>query len=72
MRLMIQWMKASEVARELAVSTSYAYKLIHQLNNELNQKGYLTIPGRISRQYLYERLYGGKQKEASEHARLQG
>ena len=43
-----------------------------QLNNELNQKGYLTIPGRISRQYLYERLYGGKQKEASEHARLQG
>lgn len=51
MRLMMQWMKASEVARELAVSTSYAYKLIHQLNNELNQKGYLTIPGRISRQY---------------------
>ena len=50
MRLMMQWMKASEVARELAVSTSYAYKLIHQLNNELNQKGYLTIPGRISRQ----------------------
>lgn len=48
------------------------YKLIHQLNKELNQKGYLTIPGRISRQYLYERLYGGKQKEASEHARLQG
>ena len=38
---MMQWMKASEVARELAVSTSYAYKLIHQLNNELNQKGYL-------------------------------
>ena len=72
MRLMMQWMKASEVARELAVSTSYAYKLIHQLNNELNQKGYLTIPGRIGRQYLYERLYGGKQKEASEHARLQG
>ena len=72
MRLMMQWMKASEVARELAVSTSYAYKLIHQLNNELNQKGYLTIPGQISRQYLYERLYGGKQKEASEHARLQG
>lgn len=49
--MMMQWMKASEVARELAVSTSYAYKLIHQLNNELNQKGYLTIPGRISRQY---------------------
>ena len=70
--MMMQWMKASEVARELAVSTSYAYKLIHQLNNELNQKGYLTIPGRICRQYLYERLYGGKQKEASEHARLQG
>ena len=70
--MMMQWMKASEVARELAVSTSYAYKLIHQLNNELESERIPHHSRPDSRQYLYERLYGGKQKEASEHARLQG
>ena len=32
---MIGFMRASEVAKELSVSTSYAYKLIQQLNAEL-------------------------------------
>ena len=56
---MMELMRASEVAKELSVSTSYAYKLIRQLNDELKEKKYLTIPGRISRKYLYERLYAG-------------
>ena len=46
---MMELMRASEVAKELSVSTSYAYKLIRQLNDELKEKKYLTIPGRISR-----------------------
>ena len=49
---MMELMRASEVAKELSVSTSYAYKLIRQLNDELKEKKYLTIPGRISRKYL--------------------
>ena len=36
-------MRASEVAKELDVSLSYAYKLIKQLNEELRQKGYFFI-----------------------------
>ncbi len=69
---MNRFMRASEVAKELSVSTSYAYKLIQQLNAELKEKGYITIPGRINHQYFHERLYGGKQKEAQVDARLQG
>ena len=67
---MMELMRASEVAKELSVSTSYAYKLIRQLNDELKEKKYLTIPGRISRKYLYERLYCAEPKEVQHDARL--
>ena len=51
---------AEEVAQELSVSKPYAYKLIRQLN----EKGFITIAGRVNRQYFYERLYGaGKEDE---------
>ena len=52
-----QFMRADEVAKELGISSSYAYKLIRQLNQELKERGFLTISGRISRDYLRERLY---------------
>lgn len=55
---------AEEVAQELSVSKPYAYKLIRQLNEELKEKGFITISGRVKRQYFYERLYGaGKEDE---------
>ncbi len=54
-----QFMRAEEVANELEVSKSYAYKLIQQLNAELREKGYITIAGRVNRQYYRERLYEG-------------
>ena len=52
-----QFMKADEVAKELGISRSFAYKLIRQLNQELKERGFLTISGRINRDYLRERLY---------------
>lgn len=55
------FMRADDVARELGVSKSYAYKLIQRLNAELRQQGYITISGRVSRQFFEEKLcYGGK------------
>ncbi len=69
---MVRFMRASEVTKELSVSNSYAYKLIQQLNAELKEKGYITIPGRINHEYFRERLYDGKQKEAQHDAHLQG
>ena len=49
---------AEEVAQELSVSKPYAYKLIKRLNDELKEKGFITISGRVNRQYFNERLYG--------------
>ena len=56
-RMANQFMRADEVAKELGISRSYAYKLIRQLNQELKERGFLTITVRINRDYLKERLY---------------
>ena len=56
-RMANQFMRADEVAKELGISRSFAYKLIRQLNQELKERGFLTIAGRINRDYLKERLY---------------
>lgn len=59
-----RFIRADDVAHELNVSKSYAYKLIRKLNEELKAKGFITIAGRVNRQYFYERFYGsGKEKE---------
>ena len=46
------FMRVSEVAEELGVSESYAYKLIQKLNKELKATGCLTLPGRIDRKFF--------------------
>lgn len=46
-------MKVDEVAQELGVSKSYAYKIVQRLNAELKEKGILTISGRVNRKYLW-------------------
>ncbi|WP_104803279.1 MerR family transcriptional regulator [Blautia marasmi] len=51
---------ASEVAEELGVSKPFAYKLVKQMNEELDQQGFITIAGRVSRSYFQEKIYGMK------------
>ena len=59
-----RFIRADDVAQELNVSKPYAYKLIRKLNEELKAKGFITIAGRVNRQYFYERLYGaGKENK---------
>ena len=58
-----KFIRAGEVAQALSVSKPYAYKLIRQLNEELKEKGFITIAGRVNRQYFYERLYGAGKEE---------
>lgn len=60
-----KFIRVDEVAKELNVSTSYAYKLIRQLNNELKAKGFVVIAGRVNRQYFNERLYGAERSNAN-------
>ena len=52
------FMKVSEVAKELGVSESYAYKLVRKLNKELAETGCIVIAGRIDRKSFHEKLYG--------------
>ena len=52
------FIKADEVAAELGISKSLAYRMIHQWNEELKKKGYTTVIGRVSRQYYHEKVYG--------------
>jgi predicted transcriptional regulator len=59
------FMRAEEVAEELGVSKSYAYKIVRDLNKELKEKGYLTISGRVNRKYFMKKFcYGGTEMEA--------
>ena len=47
-----------DVMAVLAVSESKAYSIIKQLNRELAAKGYITVPGKVSRAYFEEKCYG--------------
>ena len=49
---------AERVAKDFGVSRAKAYNMVRQLNEELKEQGYLTVPGRVSKQYYLERTYG--------------
>ena len=55
--------RVQEVAEELQVSVPYAYKIIKKLNDELKEKGFMTISGRVNRDYFYQRFFGKQEKE---------
>ena len=60
------FMRVDDVAEELRVSKSYAYKLVRKLNAELKSMGYLIIAGRVSRNYFMEKVcFGEHEKKES-------
>ncbi len=50
-----------ELANELGVSKSFAYKIVRQLNDELKAKGYMIVSGKVSRVFYEEKFYGFKE-----------
>ena len=52
-----KFIRVDDVAKELDISKPHAYKIIRMLNDELQAKGFITIAGRVNRQYFNERLY---------------
>ena len=58
-----RFITAKDVVEELGVSTSYVYKLLRELNAERAADGFVTIKGRVSRQYFDERIYGTTDKK---------
>lgn len=57
------FMRVDDVAKELGVSKSYAYKIVQRLNSELQKMGYITISGRVSRTYFLKKLCYTKKEE---------
>lgn len=53
-----QIMKVRDVMAVLEVSESKAYGVIRQLNGELSERGFITIPGKIPTAYFEEKVYG--------------
>lgn len=49
---------AEEVAEELGISKSHAYKILREFNKELETEGYLIISGKIPRAFLEKKIYG--------------
>ncbi|MDY3015490.1 MAG: DNA-binding protein [Evtepia sp.] len=58
------FMRVEEVAETLGISKSYAYKIVQKLNAELKDKGFLTIAGRVNKQYFMEKTcYGAAESK---------
>ena len=53
-----QLYNAHDVMNILCVSESKAYKIIKQLNNELEQDNFLTVRGKVPIAYLQKRFFG--------------
>ena len=50
---------AGEVAQDLGVSKPFAYKLVRQMNEELEAKGFITIAGRVAENTMKKVLWYG-------------
>ena len=60
------FMRVEDVAKELGISKSYAYKIVQKPNADLRAKGFLTISGRINRKYFLEKFcYGEAERKNS-------
>lgn len=55
------FMTVEEVAEELKVSKSYAYKVVRELNAEMWELGYLTISGRVNTRFIRKKLCYGEE-----------
>lgn len=52
------FVSASEMAEILEISRAHSYKIIKKLNNELEEKGFMTLTGKVNRKFFEEKFYG--------------
>lgn len=53
------FLTAADVAAIMSISVSQSYKVIRNLNAELDRDGYLTIHGKVPAAYFAKKVYGG-------------
>jgi hypothetical protein len=49
---------AQDIMEMLDIGRSKAYEIIKTLNAELNEEGYITVAGKVSKKYFHQRVYG--------------
>lgn len=52
----------NEVAEELNVSKGHAYKLIREMNSELEGRGFIIIAGKVPRTFWETKFFGLKEE----------
>ena len=57
---------AAEMAEILGISKPYAYKIIKQMNEDLEANGFITISGKVSKKYFEEKFYGVETAQGKE------
>lgn len=63
---------ADEVAAVLGVAKETAYKIIRNLNKDLEAKGYITVSGRLPRRFWEDKFYGGAEALYGSEAEVDG
>lgn len=53
---MSDFLTAEEVAKLCKVKTTKAYNIMKEVNEEMKEKGYMIIRGRVNRKFLYKKL----------------
>lgn len=48
--------KAEDVAKILGISISSSYRIIKRLNKELEEQGFVTIAGKISKRFFEQKV----------------
>ena len=59
-----QYLTAKDLAELLGVSASCSYKYIRQMNMELQEKGFLTVRGKVPAAYARKRFFFEKTENA--------
>lgn len=50
------YMDVNDVANELGISKSHAYRVIREFNEEMAALGYWTINGRVNRKFFMKKV----------------
>lgn len=58
---------AAELAEVLEISRAQSYKIIQKLNEQLENEGYMTLTGKVSRVYFLEKFYGVNKLEVRQN-----
>ncbi|MFU0824783.1 transcriptional regulator [Clostridium sp.] len=53
----MSYLTVTDVRRILGISASKAYVIIRQLNNELKEKGYIVVAGKVPKKFFMEKYY---------------